>query len=326
MISRTISVAPMMDWTDRHCRYFHRLLSQHVLLYTEMVTTGALLFGETKRFLRYHDTEHPIALQLGGSDPKALARCAQLAQDAGFDEVNLNVGCPSDRVQSGQFGLCLMKNPALVAECVSAMKAAVSMPITIKTRIGVDDQDDLAHLEDFVAKQLEANVDHICIHARKGWLKGLSPKENRNIPPLQYEHVYTIKQRFPKTSIGINGGITSLTEAHTHLQHVDTVMIGRAAYQNPYILAKVDQQFYENTAPKRSRLEIVEALKPYIQSELKQGQPLNRITRHILGLFQGKPGAKRWRQVISQQAHLSNAGLNVIDNAINATLAAGYQD
>lgn len=309
----------MMDWTDRHCRYFHRLISKEALLYTEMITTGALIHGDHQQFLRYHDDEHPIALQLGGSDPAALAECAAMAEQAGYDEVNLNVGCPSDRVQSGQFGLCLMKSPELVAECVQAMKQAVSIPITVKTRTGVDEQDSYEQLHHFVSLLLAAGADHICIHARKGWLNGLSPKENRDIPPLNYTRVYQIKQDFPEANIGINGGITSLAQASEHLQQVDTVMIGRAAYQNPYLLATVDHTFYHRQSAVRSRHEIVAALMPYVAAHIEQGGKLNHITRHILGLFQGQPGAKKWRQTLSQQAHLPGANIGVLQQALLAT-------
>ncbi len=309
----------MMDWTDRHCRYFHRLISKETLLYTEMITTGALIHGDHERFLRHHANEHPIALQLGGSDPAALAQCAVMAEQAGYDEVNLNVGCPSDRVQSGQFGLCLMKSPKQVAECVHAMKQAVSIPVTVKTRTGVDEQDHYEQLQHFVSLQLSAGADHICIHARKGWLQGLSPKENRDIPPLDYPKVYQIKQDFPDANIGINGGITTLNQAEEHLRQVDAVMIGRAVYKNPYLLAYVDERFYHKNQAVPSRSDIIEALIPYVAAHIENGGKLNHITRHILGLFQGQPSAKRWRQTLSHKAHLPGAGAEVLHQALIAT-------
>jgi len=318
-LDRTIAIAPMMDWTDRHCRYFHRLISKKALLYTEMMTTSALIHGESARLLQYHADEHPIALQLGGSDPVALTQCAIMAEQAGYDEINLNVGCPSDRVQSGQFGLCLMKFPERVAACVQAMKQAVSIPVTVKIRTGVDEQDSAEHLHLFVALQLSAGADHICIHARKGWLQGLSPKENRDIPPLNYPKVYHIKQAFPDANLGINGGITTLEQAREHLLHVDAVMIGRAAYHNPYLLAQVDNNFYHKNHSVPSRSDIIEALLPYVAAHIGNNGKLNHITRHILGLFQGQPGAKKWRQTISQQAHLPGAGIEVLQQALMAT-------
>ena len=306
----------MMDWTDRHCRYFHRILSKQALLYTEMITTGALIHGDKDRFLHFHTAEHPVAIQLGGCDPKDLAVCAKMAEDAGYDEVNLNVGCPSDRVQSGQFGLALMKQPGLVANCIKAMKQAVTIPVTVKTRTGVDNQDNYAHLKQFVTQQVEAGADQICIHARKGWLKGLSPKQNRNIPPLQYERVYRVKQDFPTIDIGINGGILSLDEAEMHLQQVDAVMIGREAYQHPYTLADVDQRFFGCKATILSRPEVVNKMCSYIENQLAHGVRLNHITRHMLGLFHGQPVAKSWRRYLSQYAHLESADVKIVLDAL----------
>lgn len=319
MMNHMLSIAPMMDYTDRHCRYFHRTLSKHVLLYTEMITTGALIHGDRERFLQYDPAEHPIAIQLGGSDPAALAQCAQMAEDAGYDEINLNVGCPSDRVQSGQFGLILMKQPALVAQCIQAMKKVVSIPVTIKTRTGVDDRDDIAFLRDFITQQIDAGVDHISIHARKGWLNGLSPKENRDVPPLDYERVYQMKREFPTCSIGINGGIQTLDEIDRHLQHVDTAMIGRHAYQHPYWLTEVDQRFFDSTAAVITPQQVIEAMCPYVEKQLSDGIKLNRITRHMLGLFQGKPGAKQWRRYLSENAHLADANLQTLLSAAALT-------
>jgi len=321
LINHKISVAPMMDYTDRHCRYFLRLISKHTLLYTEMITTGALIHGDRERFLKFHESEHPVAIQLGGSDPKALVQCAKMAEDYGYDEVNLNVGCPSDRVQSGEFGLCLMGKPQLVADCVSSMKAAVKIPVTVKTRIGFDHHDTYEQLHGFMAMLVQSQADQVCIHARKGWLQGLSPKENREIPPLNYPTVYQIKRDFPKLNIGINGGITTLEQAAEHLKYVDSVMIGRAACHNPYLLAKVDQQFHGSQAPIPSRLEIIEMMLPYIESELRQGAKLKHIARHLLELFHGEPNARAWRRHLSENAHLPEAGIHTVKMALNALIA-----
>jgi tRNA-dihydrouridine synthase A len=293
----------MLDWTDRHCRYFLRLISRHTLLYTEMVTTGAVLHGDRSRFLDFDPSEHPVALQLGGSDPKALAECAKFAETWGYDEINLNVGCPSDRVQSGRFGACLMLTPDLVAECVKAMRDPVSIDITVKHRIGVDDQDSYQALCDFVGKVAEAGCETFIVHARKAWLKGLSPKQNREIPPLSYETVYQLKQHFPELEIVINGGITSLEQAQQCLNHVDGVMIGREAYQNPWMLAQADRQIFARETAVVSRHQVLEALIPYVDKERSSGTPINRITRHILGLFQGQPGAKKWRRMLSEESY-----------------------
>jgi len=297
----------MMDYTDRHCRYFLRLLSKHTLLYTEMITTRAIIHGNRDKLLGYDLTEHPLALQLGGSNPQELAECAKIAEQWGYDEVNLNVGCPSDRVQSGMFGLCLMAKPDLVADCIKAMKDVVSIPVTVKTRIGYDHNDSYHELTDFIQTLVDAAVDQVIIHARKGWLKGLSPKENREIPPLQYEVVYKIKQDFPDLPIGINGGVHSLDEAKKHLQHVNHVMIGRSAYHNPYILATIDQELHQCVQPIMTREEIIEAMLPYIEVQLIKGCSLNSITRHILGLFHAEPNGKLWRRILSdpqfQQMH-----------------------
>ena len=292
----------MLDITDRHCRYFLRLISRHVLLYTEMVSTGALLQGDSQRFLQFDASEHPLAMQLGGSDPAELAQCARRVENAGYDEVNLNVGCPSDRVQNGRFGACLMAHPERVAEGVNAMINTVSIPVTIKTRIGIDHLDSYEHLYNFVRICAEAGCQVFIIHARKAWLKGLSPKQNRDIPPLQYSVVYKLKQDFPELEIILNGGVTDLIQAQAHLEHVDGIMIGRAAYDNPYLLADADLLFYQDHHPKQNRREIILALIPYIESQLEQGVPLRCISRHVLGLFHAIPGARHWRRYVTEHA------------------------
>ena len=297
-----ISVAPMMDWTDRHERYFLRQISRHARLYTEMVTTGAILHGDRDRLLRFDAAEHPVALQLGGSEPDALAECARIGADLGYDEINLNVGCPSDRVQSGRFGACLMAEPDLVARGVAAMRAAVDVPVTVKHRIAIDDMPEWETLIGFVDQVASAGCTHFIVHARKAWLDGLSPRENREVPPLHYDLVHRLKAERPDLHITINGGIETLDAAASHLDHVDGVMLGRAAYQNPYVLADVDQQFYDDGAPMRTRHEIVAAFLPYIEREIAAGTHLIGITRHILGLFNGLPGARAWRRYLSENA------------------------
>lgn len=318
ILARRISVAPMMDWTDRHDRYFLRLISQHTVLYTEMVTTGAIIHGDQQRLLGFDPSEQPLAIQLGGSDPKDLAICARIAEQWGYSEVNLNIGCPSDRVQSGKFGACLMAEPELVRDCLKAMIDVVSIPVTVKTRIGIDRQDSFDELQHFVATVMESGCRIFIIHARKAWLDGLSPKQNRDIPPLCYDRVYKIKQQFPELEVIINGGITTLGECEQHLKFVDGVMIGREAYQNPYVLVDVDELFYQDNHPKPSREEIVSNLMPYIESHLQAGGKLSHITRHILGLYQAVPGAKYWRRSISQEAHKHGAGIEVIKSALSA--------
>lgn len=311
-----LSVAPMLDWTDRHCRYFHRLLSSQTLLYTEMVTTGAIIHGKGD-FLAYNEEEHPVALQLGGSNPADLARCAKLAQERGYDEINLNVGCPSDRVQNGRFGACLMAEPDLVAQCVAAMKEVVDIPVTVKTRIGIDDQDSYEFLTNFVTLVSETGgCEQFTIHARKAWLSGLSPKENREIPPLDYPRAYQLKQDFPHLTIAVNGGVKTLAEAKEHLQHLDGVMIGREAYQSPYLLAEVDQQIFGLDTPVKKRSQVVQEMYPYIEQQLAQGSYLGHITRHMLGLFQNMPGARQWRRHISENAHKAGAGIEVVEQAL----------
>jgi len=343
-----ISVAPMMAWTDRHCRYFHRLLSPHVRLYTEMITAGALIHGDAKRLLAFNADEHPVAVQLGGCDPKELSICAEIIESYGYDEINLNIGCPSDRVQRGRIGACLMADPHCVADCVAAMQAKVKVPVTVKCRLGIDDQDSYEFLATFIDRVRQAGCQEFIIHARKAWLRGLSPKENREKPPLHYDRVYAIKRDFPMLKIIINGGIKSVSAIKQHLQHVDGVMIGREAYQNPAFLMAIDKAFYDGGSdadvdlakgididieksvnfvnpehlkdlenledPECSeyskynithanRVAIVERLIPYMEQQLSLGVPLAQITRHILGLFRGLPGGKRWRRYLSEQSH-----------------------
>lgn len=307
----------MLDWTDRDCRYLLRLISRHCLLYTEMVTTGALIHGDRQRFLAHEELEYPLALQLGGSDPKELAECAKMGEDAGYDEINLNVGCPSDRVQSGRFGACLMAEPEVVAEGVATMQQAVKIPVTVKTRLGIDEYDSYEFLTDFVSKVSEAGCDTFILHARNAWLKGLSPKENRDVPPLNYERVYQIKKDFPHLHIDINGGIHTLEAAKQHLQHVDGVMMGRAIYHNPFLLAQADEAIFGVDATALTRHQVIEAMLPYIEKRMQQGRPLKSITRHMLGVFQGQPGARRWRRHISENAHLPGAGIHILQQALD---------
>ncbi len=311
------SVAPMLDWTDRHCRYFHRIMSKEALLYTEMVTTGAIIHGKGD-FLAYNEEEHPVALQLGGSNPIDLARCAKLAQERGYDEINLNVGCPSDRVQNGMFGACLMGEAELVAQCVTAMRDVVDIPVTVKTRIGIDEQDSYEFLKDFIHVVSEkGGCDNFTIHARKAWLSGLSPKENREIPPLDYPRVYQLKQDFAHLTMAINGGIKTFEEMEEHLKHMDGVMVGREAYQSPYLMAEVDQRLFGSDRPVMKRREVVEAMYPYIEKQLANGSYLGHITRHMLGLFQNMPGARQWRRHISENAHKPGSGIEVVQQALD---------
>ena len=302
---RRVCVAPMLDWPDRHSRYFARHITQHTWLYTEMVTTGALLHGDVPRHLRFDPIESPIALQLGGSEPSDLARCAKLAADWGYDEVNLNVGCPSERVQRGAFGACLMQEPTLVADCVKAMRDAVSLPITVKHRIGIDDTEHYGFVADFVGQVAEAGCETFIVHARKAILKGLSPKENREIPPLKYETVYQLKRDFSALEIIVNGGIKTTAEMAQHLEQVDGVMLGREAYHNPYLMATFDADFFGDATPPLSRHTVLEAMLPYLTRELAEGNKMHNITRHILGLFQGQTGARRFRQVLSDSKLLA---------------------
>ncbi|MBK5966912.1 tRNA dihydrouridine(20/20a) synthase DusA [Thiocystis minor] len=313
--ARQLSIAPMLDWTDRHFRFFLRLITRHSLLYTEMVTTGALLHGDQARFLRFDPAEHPVALQLGGSDPVEMARCARLGADWGYDEININVGCPSDRVQNGRFGACLMAEPGLVADCVAAMKDAVAVPVTVKTRIGIDDRDSYGELVDFVGTQAAAGCDALIVHARKAWLKGLSPKENRDVPPLRYEVVQQLKADFSDLSISLNGGIKTLTEAADFLTTLDGVMIGREAYHNPWMLAQADRVIFGDDHPPLTRHEVLERFLPYAKREMAAGVPLSAMSRHLLGLFQGQPGGRVWRRRISENAHRPGAGIDVLTDA-----------
>lgn len=321
-LSRRLSVAPMMDWTDRHCRYFHRVLSQHTLLYTEMVTAPALVFGDAERLLEFNDEEHPVALQLGGSDPDQLAKATRMACDAGYDEVNINIGCPSDRVQSGRIGACLMEEPDLVADCVSAMIEASTGPeITVKCRIGVDDQDPEKVLPEFIEKVAARGVKSFAIHARKAWLQGLSPKENRDIPPLDYELVHRIKAGRPDLEIVLNGGLQTLDAALDHLNRgLDGVMIGRVAYHDPMaILGQADHRVF-GAKSGISAADAVGAMLPYIEAQMTQGARLNQITRHMLGLFSGQPGARKWKRVLSENAHKSGAGPELLERALAEVL------
>jgi tRNA-dihydrouridine synthase A len=317
-LNRRFCAAPMMEWSDTHCRSFWRLLTQEAVFYSEMVTTGALIHGDRSRFLNFNACEHPLALQLGGSDPKALAECARIAEGWGYNEVNLNCGCPSDRVQNNMIGACLMAEPQLVAECIAAMQNAVSIPITIKHRIGIDDMEGYSGLANFVRTIAETGCNTFIVHARKAWLKGLSPKENREIPPLEYDKVAQLKREFPALDIIINGGITTLEQSLNLLNDVDGVMLGREIYHNPYLLANVDQLIYGIDKPVVSRDHVAEQFLLYAEEQLHKGIRLNYITRHILGLYQGMPGARRFRRVISEQAHKPSAGIDVIKQAINA--------
>lgn len=312
---RRFSVAPMMDWTDRHCRFFLRLLSKNALLYTEMVTTGALLHGDTERFLRHDETEHPLALQLGGSNPADLAASARLAQAAGYDEVNLNVGCPSDRVQNNMIGAVLMGHPHLVADCVKAMRDAVSIPVTVKHRIGINGRDSYEQLCEFVGTVREAGCTSFTVHARIAILEGLSPKENRDIPPLRYDIAAQLKQDFPELEIILNGGIKTLEQCKEHLNTFDGVMLGREAYHNPYLLADVDRELFSDTAPKITRAEALALMRPYVEAHLNEGGTMHHITRHVLGLGTGFPGARKFRQMLSVDIHKTDDPLGLLDRA-----------
>jgi tRNA-dihydrouridine synthase A len=316
---RRFCVAPMMEWTDRHCRYFMRLLSRHARLYTEMITTGALLHGDRARLLAHDPAELPLALQLGGSVPMELAACAALAQSAGFSEVNLNFGCPSDRVQNHMIGACLMAHPTLVGECVAAMREQTTLPVTVKCRIGIDAMNSDAELHDFIGTVAEHGCETFIIHARIALLSGLSPKENREIPPLNYPRVYRVKQHFPQLDIILNGGITTLDACHEHLRHVDGVMLGREAYHNPWLLQQVDPDLFEAPAPHDSRTQALEAFLPYATRCLASGVPLNHLSRHLLGLFHGQNGGKRFRRHLSEHAHLRGADISTLRAALALT-------
>ena len=306
----------MMDWTDRHCRFFLRQITRNTLLYTEMVTTGALIHGDRERFLRYHDIEHPIALQLGGSDTSDLARCSRFAEEYGYDEVNLNVGCPSDRVQNGGIGACLMKQPALVADCIKAMQDATHIPVTIKHRIGVNGQESWEQLVDFIGQVADTGCKTFVVHARIAILEGLSPKENRDIPPLKYDWVHRLKQTFPELEIIMNGGITSLDQAEEHLNHVDGVMIGREAYHNPWILSEADHRIFGSKPSQISRQDVIEKMIPYTQQHLTDSRhTLSHVSRHMLGLFNGLPGARRFRRLLSEEAHKPDTTAEILRQA-----------
>ena len=329
MLDHRFSVAPMMDWTDRHCRVFHRLMTRRARLYTEMLTTGAVLHGDRARLLGFDASEHPVALQLGGSDPQALATAAKIGEDFGYDEINLNVGCPSDRVKDGRFGACLMAEPALVAEGIAAMKRAVKIPVTVKCRIGIDDQDPEVALDALARGVIAAGSDALIVHARKAWLNGLSPKENRDIPPLDYDRVYRLKAALPDVPVIINGGIGSLAEAKRHLDHVDGVMLGRAAYQEPWRLLNVDPELFGEAAPFATMKDVFTAMLPYIEEQLAQGARLHSMTRHFVGAFHGVPGARAFRRHLAENGVSTGAGVKVlvdamalVDDRAVATMAA----
>ncbi|MCV0396627.1 MAG: tRNA dihydrouridine(20/20a) synthase DusA [Rhizobiaceae bacterium] len=314
------AVAPMMDWTDRHCRFLHRLLSRRALLYTEMVVADAVIHGDRQRLLGFDPAEHPVALQLGGSDPEKLARAARIAAGFGYDEINLNVGCPSDRVRSGTFGACLMREPALVADCVAAMKEAVDVPVTVKCRLGVDEQDIEEALDRMADVVFAAGCDALWVHARKAWLQGLSPKENRDIPPLDYERVYRLKARLPERFVGINGGIPDIEAAKAHLDRVDGAMLGRAAYQSPWLLAAVDQTVFGSAEPRPEIEAVARAMADYAAGHVAAGGRVSQVTRHMVGLFHGVPGARRYRQILSEGATRPGAGPEIILEALDAVL------
>lgn len=310
------SVAPMMDWTDRHCRVFHRLLTRRARLYTEMLTTGAIINGDRRRLLSFDASEHPVALQLGGSNPRDLAEAARIGEDFGYNEINMNVGCPSDRVKGGNFGACLMAEPQLVAECVAAMKQAVRIPVTVKCRIGIDDQDPEVALDTLSRAVIAAGSDALVVHARKAWLNGLSPKENRDIPPLHYDRVYRLKAALPDVPVVINGGITSIAAAKQHLDHVDGAMLGRAAYQEPWRLLSVDPELFGEAAPHATMHDAIEALMPYVERELVAGTRLHSITRHLVGAFHGVPGARAFRRCLAEVCTKPGAGTDSLREAL----------
>ncbi|WP_229817402.1 tRNA dihydrouridine(20/20a) synthase DusA [Thalassotalea profundi] len=309
-----LSVAPMLDWTDRHARYFYRVLSKRTVLYTEMVTTGAILFGKGD-YLSFNEEEHPVVLQLGGSDVNAMVECAKIAEQQGYDEININVGCPSDRVQNGRFGACLMSEPQLVAQCVSEMQSATNIPVTVKSRIGIDDQDSYEFLHTFIDTVARAGCQHFIIHARKAWLSGLSPKQNREVPPLDYERVYQIKKDFNNLTISINGGIKTFEQSQAHLQHVDGVMIGREVYQNPYLLAEADQILWGDNTPVLSREEVIETMSDYIDRYVSNGGRVWHVARHMLGLCNGLAGAKQFRRFLSENANKAGANSELLKAA-----------
>jgi tRNA-dihydrouridine synthase A len=316
MLDRLFSVAPMMDWTDRHCRVFHRLMTRRALLYTEMLTTGAIIHGDRARLLSFDASEHPVALQLGGSEPADLAAAAKIGEEFGYDEINLNVGCPSDRVKDGRFGACLMAEPELVARGIAAMKRAVKIPVTVKCRIGIDDQDPEVALDALAHGVIAAGADALIVHARKAWLNGLSPKENRDIPPLDYDRVYRLKAAMPDVPVIINGGIASLAEARAHLDHVDGVMLGRAAYQEPWRLLSVDPELFGEPAPFADMKDVFEAMMPYIEQQLARGTRLHSIVRHFVGAFHGVPGARAFRRHLAENGVRPGAGVAVLRDAM----------
>jgi len=311
-----ISVAPMMDWTDRHCRYFHRLMSESILLYSEMITSAAIVLGGKHILLQHDDFENPLALQLGGNEPVQLAQACEVANQFNYDEVNLNVGCPSDRVQSGAFGACLMAKPDLVAKCIHLMQQRSQVPVTVKTRIGIDEFDNYSFLVDFVNQVRDVGCKRFIIHARKAWLNGLSPKQNREIPELNYHRVYQLKEDFPDLEIILNGGVKSVDEVARHLNYVDGVMLGRAAYQTPYLLAEINHAMFHSESPLPTRMQIIESYFPYVESQLSKGVKLSTMTRHILGLFHQCKGAKAWRRHLSQNAYREDANLDVLKDAL----------
>jgi tRNA-dihydrouridine synthase A len=321
-LNHRLCIAPMMTHTDRHFRYFLRLISRRVMLYTEMITTGAIIHGKQYQRLEFSEEEHPLALQLGGNDPVDLSECARIAEQYGYDEINLNIGCPSDRVRNGRFGACLMAYPEVVADCVSAMQAGIAIPVTVKTRIGIDDQDSYEHLAGFIDTVAKSGCRTFIIHARKAWLQGLSPRQNREVPPLRFETVYRIKSDFPELEIIINGGVTTLDQAQAHLQQVDGVMIGRAICNNPYMLAEADRLIFNQDTPPVSRSDILKHYLDYTETHLAKGTSLQETTRHILGLFQGQPGARKWRRYLSENIYHEDSGIEVIENALAAIRAA----
>lgn len=323
-IDRRLSIAPMMDHTDKHFRYFMRLLSKHAVLYTEMITTGALIHGNRKRFLDFNSIEHPLAIQLGGNNPDDLSECAHIAESEGYDEINLNIGCPSDRVQNGQFGACLMSNTKLVGDCVNRIQSNVKIPVTVKTRIGIDEQDSYEFLHDFVKTVSEAGCNAFIIHARKAILNGLSPKQNREIPPLNYERVYKIKRAFPSLNITINGGFTELNHIKSQLQHVDGVMVGRAAYQNPFMLVEADQALYDDPSTSLSREEILYRFRQYVAEQVGLGVNIKSLTRHIIGLYQGQPGARQYRRKLSDALPENTDPIQFIDTVIQSVSNNNY--
>lgn len=319
---KLFAVAPMMDWTDRHCRFFHRQMTRHALLYTEMVVADAIIHGDRDRLLGFNDAEHPVAFQVGGSDPEKLGVVSKIAEDFGYDEINLNCGCPSDRVQSGAFGACLMQEPELVARCVEAMKQSVTIPVTVKCRIGVDEQEPRDALFLMVSALTNSGVDAVWVHARKAWLQGLSPKENRDVPPLDYALVYDLKREFPSLFIGINGGIADLNQSLDHLNHVDGVMLGRAAYQEPALLMEVDQQIYGSKTAPVLLDDVIETMAAYVDGHVAAGGKASQVTRHMIGLFNGKPGARRWRQMLTVDALKPGAGGALLIEAYRTVLNA----